>query len=92
MERQGRVVLRAFQSVASILMESIRGPVSMNQGFGCFGTISGALEAIDDPVSRGRPISGKLRVRHHGISDRASHSVMLGIMLDYKSPGPLLCP
>jgi hypothetical protein len=57
-----------------------QGLVSMNQGLGISGTDSGASVAINVPVARLHSISGKLRVRHHGISDGASHSVILGVV------------
>ena len=51
------------------------------------GSGSCSSKVIDNPVSRVQSISGRLRAWHHGISDRALHSMMLGMICDYKSPG-----
>ena len=61
------MLLRELSNVASILMESIKFPVAINQGSEASGTGSRPSEAINDPVSRACSISGYSRDRHHGI-------------------------
>jgi len=61
--------------------------ISMNLGFRVLGTDSGTSDAINGPVFQEPflfPVNS--HARHHGLCDRASYSVMLGILLRIISP------
>jgi len=71
------------------LMGLIRVPVSMNQGFQASETGSCPSETTGDPVSRVHPIFSNSHAQHHGFRDRASHALMLDILLQISSPQAL---
>jgi len=54
-------------------------------GFQASGTGSCPSETTRDPVSRVHPIFDNSHARHHGFCDRASHALMLGILLQISS-------